>query len=43
VVIFAVRTIVWWLNRDVLKFAACDRTGNMRPLYAVPTDADKTA
>jgi len=30
------RHIAWWLHTDVWKFAACDRMGNMKPLYAVP-------
>jgi hypothetical protein len=33
---FIVRYLTYWLHSDWWKFAACDRLGNMRPLYAVP-------
>lgn len=28
------------LNSNVVKFGPCDTSGNMRPLYAVPEDAE---
>ncbi|KAK3936573.1 hemerythrin HHE cation binding domain-containing protein [Diplogelasinospora grovesii] len=33
---FLVRNVFWWMNADQWKFAACDRQGKLRPLYAVP-------
>jgi hypothetical protein len=33
------RSVFWWLHSDSRKFGACDRTGKMRPLYAVPESA----
>ena len=35
---FICRNIVWWKNSDQWKFGACDRLGNMKPLYAVPIE-----
>ncbi|KAH8903565.1 hemerythrin HHE cation binding domain-containing protein [Coniochaeta sp. PMI_546] len=40
VVNFLCRNVIWWFVRDTAKFGACDRVGNLKPLYAVP--ADKT-
>jgi len=33
---FVVRYLTYWIHSDSWKFGACDRGGNMRPLYAVP-------
>ncbi|OIW24587.1 hemerythrin HHE cation binding domain-containing protein [Coniochaeta ligniaria NRRL 30616] len=36
VVNFLCRNLICWFVRDTTKFGACDRLGNMKPLYAVP-------
>jgi hypothetical protein len=33
---FIGRNIIWWFVGDTVKFGACDRLGNLKPLYAVP-------
>ncbi|KAK4182627.1 hemerythrin HHE cation binding domain-containing protein [Podospora australis] len=35
---FLVKTVLWWVMRDVRKFGAVDRTGTMQPLYAIPAE-----
>lgn len=35
---FLIKTVFWWIQRDVRKFGAVDRSGTMQPLYAVPID-----
>ncbi len=36
---FLMRCVFWWTNADARKFGAVDRTGHMKPLYAVPQAA----
>jgi len=31
---FVVRNITWWVHSDWWKFAASDRNGKLKPLYA---------
>ncbi len=37
----AIRYLSWWIHAGWWKFGACDRMGNMQPLYAVPADTGK--
>jgi hemerythrin-like domain-containing protein len=34
-----VRNILWWVHPECRKFASVDRSGKLRPLYAVPQEA----
>jgi hypothetical protein len=40
VIKFIVLNIVWFFGSSTYKFGACDRHGNMKPLYAVPDSKD---
>jgi len=31
---FLVKNVTWWIHSDWWKFGACDRYGNLKPLYA---------
>ncbi|KAL1838506.1 hypothetical protein VTJ49DRAFT_2613 [Mycothermus thermophilus] len=34
-----IKNVLWWVHPDVRKFGAVDRSGKLRPLYAVPESA----
>lgn len=40
IVCFLCRNVFYWLHTDMWRFASCDRTGRLRPLYAVAAEKD---
>ena len=37
------RNIAFWAHSDWWRFGACDRLGNMQPLYAIPGNRETKA